>query len=367
VNVLTLNSGSGTLKAAWAEVRDGHVRVQRRVTRDARSVGSHELVMQCLEALALDGAPDAVAHRVVHGGDSFVVPVRVDATVEIKLRQLVPLAPLHLPPALDVIRSAQRQFPAQPHVAVFDTAFHASRALESHLYALPPAIAQAHGIRRYGFHGIAHASLLQSLAHALGQPVAQVSAVTLQLGSGCSACAIREGRSIETSMGFTPLEGLVMATRCGDLDAGAVLHLLRRGQDVDAIEDLLMRRSGLLGLGGSSDTRELLSAEASGNTWAAAALRVFVRRIVLAIGGYWTLLGGEGALVFGGGIGENSAEIRTRVVAELAAWNVALDAARNSAGEPGCISAAGARPVYVFATDEESVLAHETARCLASQ
>ncbi len=365
MRVVTLNAGSGTLKVSAAEVVGDDVHVLRRAVQEVAPDATAGALERCLAELGeAMVSPDAVAHRVVHGGEAFQHPVRIDAKVVAQLERLVPLAPLHLPASLEVIRAALRRFADVPHAAVFDTAFHAGRSPESMLYALPDELAAPHGIRRYGFHGIAHLSLVEALASALGVDRAGVDAVTLQLGSGCSACAVEGGASIETTMGFTPLEGLVMATRCGDLDAGAVLHLLRNGENVESLERRLARRSGLLGLTGSADVREVLGAERAGDPRARMALGMFVRRIAMVVGAYWTLLGGRGALVFGGGIGTNSAEIRARVAARLGAWDVALDANRNRDGKLGCISRPGSRPVWVLRTDEERVLAREAARSL---
>jgi acetate kinase len=242
-------------------------------------------------------------------------------------------------------------------VAVFDTAFHQQRPEPSRRYALPDDLSRQFELWRYGFHGTAHASLVDGVAALEGSTPSDVTAVVLQLGRGCSACAVERGVSIETSMGFTPLEGLMMGTRSGDVDPGLVLYLLRRGRTPNEVEELLERRSGLAGVGGSADMRELLAAEAGGDPRATLAVALFVRRIVMTAGAYLTLLDGNGAIVFGGGIGENAPEIRARVATGLAAWDVHLDPARNAAGAPGRVSADGARPTYVIRTDEELVIA----------
>jgi acetate kinase len=364
--VATLNAGTSTLKVAIVEVDASRSVVRTRRVQDFDPEGDREA--GCREALGSLGEEaatiDAVGHRLVHGGSEFRDPVRLDASVEARLEALVPLAPLHLPPALDCVRAARRAFPALPQVAVFDTAFHARRSEASRRYALPPEVADALGLWRYGFHGIAHASLVESLAAAEGIEAHAANAVSLQLGAGCSACAVEDGVSIETSMGFTPLEGLVMATRSGDLDPAIVLHLLRHGYAPDEVEVLLTRRSGLLGLAGSADLRVVLAAEAGGDSRAALAVALFVRRIVATVGAYLTLLRGHGAVVFGGGIGSHSAEIRRRVAEGLTAWDVELDAQRNASGEPGRISTPGSRAVWVFRTDEESLIARAAARAL---
>jgi len=366
VRIAVLNAGSATVKAALADVdapADGAAAVSVRVrSRSQREVADAARLAEAFgEALdevgALSGGVEGVAHRVVHGGRRLTAPTRVDERVERAIEELAAWAPLHNPPALEGIRAARGLLPGAAAVAVFDTAFHAARAPESMRYGLPWDLSESLGLLRYGFHGLAHASLVESLAGAEGRAPEEVTAVTLQLGSGCSACAVEAGRSVETSMGFSPLEGLVMATRAGDVDPSVVLELQRHGRDPEQVRELLTRRSGLLGLAGSGDLREVFAAEARGDERARAALALFVRRIVATAGAYWTLLGGEGALVFGGGAGTGSAELRRRVAAGLGAWGVSLDPGRNRAGAPGRISAPGARPVFVFETDEERLLA----------
>jgi acetate kinase len=390
VRIAVLNAGSATVKAALAEIEGGAaarsgtaaVRVLARSQRTWPAPEERDAMLADLlaevgakaasdDAGAADGAHvarvDAVAHRVVHGGKSLVEPTVIDAAVERELSALSALAPLHNPPALACLSAARRALPERPMIAVFDTAFHTGRAPESLRYALPWDLADSLGIVRYGFHGIAHASLVASLASARGCEVEHITAVTLQLGAGCSACAVAGGRSRETSMGFSPLEGLVMATRAGDIDASVVLELVSRGMSVDEVRDLLTRRSGLAGLAGDADLRGVLVAERAGEPRARVAVALFVRRIVACVGAYLTLLDGEGAVVFGGGIGTGSAEIRRRVAAGLAgAWNVHLDAARNERGAPGAIAAPGARDVYVFETDEERAIALAASTVLRS-
>jgi acetate kinase len=291
----------------------------------------------------------------------FTAPVRIDAEVERSIEAFSHLAPEHNPAALEGVRLARELFPEAPAVAVFDTAFHLGRAEESIRYALPWELGESLGLVRYGFHGIAHESLVRSLAEIESKPTTGVTAVTLQLGGGCSACAVAAGRSVETSMGFSPLEGLVMATRSGDVDPSIVLELIDRGESPAEVRELLCRKSGLEGIAGDADLRKVLAAEAGGRERARVAVALFVRRIVMRVGAYLTLLGGRGSLVFGGGIGTHSAEVRRRVADGLAAWNVALDPERNrEPGVRGLISRPATRPVYVFETDEERLIARET-------
>lgn len=302
---------------------------------------------------ALEEAPDgvgAVGHRVVHGGPAFREPVLLDAASERRLAELAELAPLHNAAALDGIRRARAALPDRPHVAVFDTAFHAGMPPEAAAYALPRRLREEHGVRRYGFHGLA----VQSVA----ERVPDARLVVCHLGGGASVTAVRNGRSVDTSMGFTPLEGVPMATRSGTVDPGAILHLLRTGITVDELDHELEHASGLLGLSGlSGDVREL---EASDDPAAAAALAHYAYRIATTVGAMTVALGGLDALAFSGGVGEHSAHVRAAVCAHLAFLGVAVDDARNraAAGERE-ISLHGARPrVVVVPAREELVIAH---------
>lgn len=356
--IAVVNTGSATLKLAVFEA--GSDGIRERSMRKTEWQSPDERPAAIGRALKeIEGSPDLIGHRVVHGGPRFTEPVRIDAEVERALEELVELAPLHNAPALEAIRVARKVFAETPSVAVFDTAFHAKRPKESMRYALPCEWQERFDFRRYGFHGIAHASLAHSYAEAASLRPEDVSAVTLQLGAGCSACAIRKGRSIETSMGYTPLEGLVMSTRSGDIDPAIVLELVRAGLSADEIDEQLNRRSGLLGVAGTGDMREVLAADVRGEKDARLALKLFIHRLVTTIGGYFTLLGGEGAIVFGGGIGENAPDVRAGVARGLKAWNVALDPALNLANRPGRISREQSRPVYVFETREELMIAKQ--------
>ncbi len=364
--IVVVNTGSSTVKVAALDVDQQHVREVQRFEA-GWSAGDSPASVVCEALDALEMQPDAFGHRVVHGGADFIEPVTLTAAVEDRLEALVPLAPLHNWPALVAIRAVRENYAEVPSVAVFDTAFHARRPAVSTHYALPSELVDRFGFHRYGFHGIAHQSLVQTLARAQARPVSDIDAVTLQLGAGCSACAVRGGRSIETSMGYTPLEGLVMSTRSGDVDPGVVLRLVRAGLDADRIEHELTRRSGLYGLCGLGDMREILAAASGGDDAARLALELFCHRIVLTVGAYFTLLGGTGALVFGGGVGTNSPEVRARILAGLGAWNIELDAGRNARDRAGLISTDRSRPVYALETDEESVIARAVLRHLAER
>jgi len=318
---------------------------------------------------------DAVGHRVVHGGEQFSAPVLIDGDVVAEIDALGDLAPLHNPACLAGIRAVRQALgPTTPMVAVFDTAFHRNMPEHARRYALPAGLSERHGIWRYGFHGLAHASLLDGYLRASGKPQAEARVITLQLGNGCSAAAIDGGRSIDTSMGFTPLEGLVMGTRSGDLDASIVSYLCDEdGAKPAEIERLLNEESGLLGLSGrSNDMRELLAAVTQEqHEPSMLAIQLFCYRAKKYVGAYLAALSGVDAVVFGGGIGEAAPAIRHAICEGMEWCGLVLDDQRNSAatglapGQAAGISADGSGiSVYVVATDEESWIARETWRCL---
>lgn len=318
---------------------------------------------------------DAVGHRVVHGGDRFSAPVLIDAGVAAEIDALGDLAPLHNPACLAGIRAAREALGREiPMVAVFDTAFHQSMPEQAKRYALPAALAQRHGIRRYGFHGIAHASLLDGYLRASGRPREESRVITLQLGNGCSMAAIDGGRSIDTSMGFTPLEGLVMGTRSGDLDPSVVSYLCEQeGAAPAEVERWLNEESGLLGLSGrSNDMRDLQAAVTrEKHEPSILAIQLFCYRAKKYVGAYLAALGGADAVVFGGGIGEAAPDIRNAICEGMSWCGLVLDAERNgdtvglAPGQAARIDADGAVvSAYVVAADEESWIARETRRCL---
>ncbi len=321
------------------------------------------------------GEIEAVGHRVVHGGDQYVKSTMITEQVEAGIDALSELAPLHNPSCLAGIRGARAAFgPALPMVAVFDTAFHQTMPHVAKQYALPVDLAERHRIRRYGFHGIAHASLANGYAAYTGNPLEQMRLITLQLGNGCSVAAIAQGRSVETSMGFTPLEGLVMGTRSGDVDASIVGYLSDR-EKVEAaeVERWLNERSGLLGLSGrSNDMRELLrAAEQEQDKRAEFAIDLFCYRARKYLGAYLAVLDGADAVVFGGGIGENAPEIRERICQNMEWCGLELSRDLDRAaiglapGRAAKISVDGSRlGAYVVAADEETWIARETVRCV---
>jgi acetate kinase len=303
------------------------------------------------------GLPIAIGHRIAHGGPEYAAPVMVDEAVLAELERLVPLAPLHQPYNIEPIRSIRSRFPGTPQVACFDTAFHRGHADVADRYALPDALYQQ-GVRRYGFHGLSYEYIARTLPR-VAPEIAQGAVVVAHLGSGASMCAIRAGRSVDSTMGFTALDGLPMGTRCGQLDPGVVLYLLtQKGWTGEEVEGLLYRDAGLRGLSGiSNDVRDLL---ASGAPSAQRALDYFVYRIGRELGSLAAALGGIDALVLTAGIGENSPEIRARICVGAAWLGVRLDERANRAGGPR-ISAADSRvPVWVIPTDEARMIAEHT-------
>ena len=353
MRVLVVNCGSSSIKLAVVEAG-------RRVaeTRLERVDDPVEALASALPDLAK--GIDAVGHRVVHGGETFAAPTVLDDDVVATLTTLVPLAPLHLPANLAGIAAARALLPSVPHVAVFDTAFHATLPRRARAYALPKELAAAYGIRRYGFHGPSHAFVARRAAAFLGEDLADLRIITCHLGNGASVCAVEYGRSVETSMGMTPLEGLVMGTRAGDVDAGVLIHLLRRGLDVDGLDVVLNEQSGLLGLSGvSNDLRDL----EAGDDDARFALQVFAHRVRKYIGAYAVVMGGVDAIVFTGGIGENSASMRHRIAQRLDFLGARFDEDRNRdvhldpASPVASLSAGGRCALLAVATDEAVAIA----------
>lgn len=315
---------------------------------------------------------EAVGHRVVHGGSRFRAPTVLDDAVIAAIHDLEALAPLHNGPSLAGIRACRAALGAAlPMVAVFDTAFHASLPERAWRYAIPRELAERHGIRRYGFHGISYRVVLDRYCAITGTPEAEATIVALHLGNGCSAAAIENGRSVDTSMGLTPLEGLVMGTRSGDLDPAIVGHLSRvEGAPAEEVEGWLNERSGLLGLSGrSGDLRELLAHEAT-DPPAAVAVEVFCYRVRKYVGAYLAGLGGAQAVVFTGAIGERSPEVRARICRGLEWFGLLLDSGANALAMDGerCISATGSRlEAFVIPTDEEGEIAGRTVEALRAR
>ncbi len=374
--VFVLNAGSSSIKYTVLDVEAGAalsagiehpVLAQGAVERigvPGSGVPDHSTALAMVLAEIADVPIDAVGHRVVHGGERFTDANVIDDAVEAAIEKLVELAPLHNPAGLAGIRAARAALPDVPHVAVFDTAFHATIPDEAATYAIDADLAARHGIRRYGFHGTSYQYVSRVAAQTLGREPGELRLIVLHLGNGASAAAIRGGRSVDTSMGLTPLEGLVMGTRSGDLDPAIPFQLHRvAGLSIDDLDHLLNRRSGLLGLSGHSDMREVLAAADAGEDRARLALEVYLHRIRHYIGAYAAVLGGLDALVFTAGVGERSDIVRAGAVRGLEFLGIEIDPDANAAhGDgPRTISPAGsAVAVLVIPTNEELEIARQT-------
>ena len=377
--VLVLNSGSSSLKYQVRDVEAGSVLAEGLIERigvgnggggDGETIGPRdhaealELVDAALHEVLGERTVDAVGHRVVHGGERFAEPVLVTNEIIRAIERLNPLAPLHNPANVLGLRAIAQKWPDMPQVAVFDTAFHRSIPEHAWRYAVPDWFYTHHGIRRYGFHGTSHEYVSRRAARLLGIEPEAFDGVVLHLGNGASATAVAGGKSVDTSMGFTPLEGLVMGTRSGDIDPSILVFLARQGHGPDEIDDLLNRESGLRALAGSNDMRTVVEAAESGDRRAALALDVASYRLAKYVGAYHVAVGGAKAIVFTAGIGENSGAFRARVAARLGALGIELDEALNAerSKEPRVISSPGsAIPLLVVPTDEERAIAAATA------
>jgi len=395
MKVLVINSGSSSIKYQlfrsedWVAIASGSVsRIgepegeikgewldgtgERRSNLSVLPISSHQdgidrIIGALRESGVLSdvGELTAIGHRVVHGGESFQRPIVVDDAVVAAIEAVNPLAPLHNPANLAGIQVARRLFPQVPSVAVFDTAFHQTMPRTAYRYALPESLYKEHRIRRYGFHGTSHHYVAKRAAALLDRPLEACNLITLHLGNGASATAIRDGKSVDTSMGLTPLEGLVMGTRCGDIDPAIHFYLAKNlGLETDALEDLLNRQSGLLGICGVNDMREIDRMAEEGDDRAELAIGIMSHRIKKYIGAYYAELGRVDAIVFTGGIGENASEVRCRACEGLERMGIKIDDCANFALEDQgerCISTPeSAVKVLVIPTNEELEIARET-------
>ncbi|MFJ9736308.1 acetate kinase [Streptomyces sp. NPDC101171] len=389
--VLVLNSGSSSVKYQLLDMRDSsrlavglverigeqtsrleHTCVASGETREHNGpIADHDAALKAVaEELARDGvgmdSPElaAIGHRVVHGGMFFTEPTVIDKAVLTEIERLIPVAPLHNPANLTGIRTATALRPDLPQVAVFDTAFHTTMPESAARYAINPRIADRHRIRRYGFHGTSHAYVSRRTARLLGKDPSEVNVIVLHLGNGASASAVEKGRCVDTSMGLTPLEGLVMGTRSGDLDPAVIFHLARvGGMSMDEIDSLLNKRSGLFGLCGDNDMREIRRRIDEGDEEAALAFDIYIHRLKKYIGAYFAVLGRVDAVAFTAGVGENAAPVREAAIAGLEPLGLAVDGELNAVrgAEPRLISPASARvAVAVVPTDEELEIATQT-------
>ncbi|MGW3265580.1 acetate kinase [Streptomyces sp. NPDC001056] len=389
--VLVLNSGSSSLKYQLLDMRDAsrlavglverigeqtsrlrHTCVSTGGTREQNGpIADHDAALKAVAGeLARDGvgidSPDllAIGHRVVHGGMFFTEPTVIDDGVITEIERLIPVAPLHNPANLTGIRTARALRPDLPQVAVFDTAFHTTMPESSARYAIDPRLADRYRVRRYGFHGTSHAYVSRRTARLLGKDPSDVNVIVLHLGNGASASAVEKGRCVDTSMGLTPLEGLVMGTRSGDLDPAVIFHLVRvGGMSMDEIDTLLNKRSGLFGLCGDNDMREIRRRIDEGDQQAALAFDIYIHRIKKYIGAYYAVLGKVDAIAFTAGVGENAAPVRQAAIAGLEGLGAAVDPELNGArgDEARLISPPSARvAVAVVPTDEELEIATQT-------
>lgn len=310
-----------------------------------------------------DSPPVAVGHRVVHGGARFFAPTPIDDLVEINIEDLSELAPLHNPGAVAGIRAGRRAFGSVPHVAVFDTAFHQTLPPAAYTYAIDRTVAERHRVRRYGFHGTSHKFVSEQAAIFLDRPLEDLRQIVLHLGNGVSMTAIDGGRSVETSMGMTPLEGLVMGTRSGDIDPAVLIHLARRaGMSTDDLDTLLNKRSGLLGLAGRSDMRDILTGVDAGEDAATLAFDVYIHRLRAYVGAYIAQLGGVDVISFTAGVGENAARVRAESLATFGFLGLEIDAEANDQRRPGIrriSTATSSVEVLVVPTNEELEIARQ--------
>jgi len=367
--IFVVNSGSSSIKYQLVDLdteRPVLGGLVERIGEPGSDVPDHESGLRRILADLGNGHEiAAVGHRVVHGGALFTGPTLITDEVEREIGSLAALAPLHNPANLQGIRAARAALPDLPHVAIFDTAFHHTLAPAAYTYAIDRDLAHRHGVRRYGFHGTSHKFVSEEAARFLDRPLASLKTIVLHLGNGASVAAVDGGVSIETSMGMTPLEGLVMGTRSGDIDAAVLIHLHRQaGLDFDELDQLLNRRSGLLGLSGNGDMRDVQAAASNGDEVAEAALAVYRHRIRRYIGAYIAHLGGLDAIVFTAGVGENNSLLRRRVLAGLEFLGIYVDPDRNelASREARTISPEGSPvAVLVIPTNEELEIARQTA------
>ncbi|MGR4848733.1 acetate kinase [Streptomyces sp. LARHCF252] len=388
--VLVLNSGSSSLKYQLLDMGDSSrlaVGLVERIGEQSSrlkhtpaggesrerggAIADHDAALKAVaEELAKDGlgldSPElaAIGHRVVHGGKSFTEPTVVDDDVLAEIERLIPVAPLHNPANLTGIRTAQALRPDLPQVAVFDTAFHTTMPESAARYAIDVQTADEHRVRRYGFHGTSHAYVSRATAELLGKDPSETNVIVLHLGNGASASAVRGGRCVDTSMGLTPLEGLVMGTRSGDMDPAVIFHLMRvGGMSADEIDTLLNKKSGLIGLCGDNDMREIRRRVDEGDEQAELAFDIYIHRLKKYIGAYYAVLGRVDAVAFTAGVGENAAPVREAALAGLEELGLAVDGERNAVrgDEARLISPEGARvAVAVVPTDEELEIATQT-------
>ena len=400
MKILVINSGSSSLKFTLFEMEGGNNTVVASGLVERVGTPTPNLIIKRPDGFKFEESPEgvknhsdglravcaklvdpqigvlkslsevkAIGHRVLHGGEKVTAPVKVDEAVKDIIRECIPLGPLHNPANLSGIEACEEIFAGVPNVAVFDTQFHQTMPPEAYLYAIPMDFYKKYGIRKYGFHGTSHRFVTLSTAEFLGKKPEDITIITCHLGNGCSMAAVKNGKVIDTTMGLTPLEGLMMGTRSGDMDPAAVLRMVQVGNTAQDVDTILNKKSGLLAIGGigSGDMRDIVNAADSGNKDAALALKMFIRRIVKYIGSYYVLLGGADAIVFTGGIGEHSIPERKAILDGIACLGIKCDDAKNDDcfGKAGVISTDdSAWKAIVMPTNEELMIALDTVKTL---
>lgn len=391
MNVLVVNAGSSSLKFTLFNMVDESViasgqveRIgvgpkliykrpgQESITEDI-TIADHTEALKSITDKLIDPAVgvlkslneiDAIGHRIVHGGEKISAPVLLTDAVKKIIEECFLLAPLHNPPNLAGVLASEKLCPNAKNIGVFDTAFHQTMKPEAYLYAIPYELYKQHGIRRYGFHGTSHRYVTAAASNFLGKKQEELKLITCHLGNGCSMAAIENGKVIDTTMGLTPIEGLMMGTRSGDIDAGAIFFMINGlGMNPQEVDHTLNKLSGLQGLIGVSDMRDSIAKAEAGDGLAQTALKMFVRRVLKYIGSYWVLLNGADAIVFTGGIGEYSCAIRAEILDGLRVFGITGDAEKNkmACGKAGVISADdSAVKVVVMPTNEELMIARQT-------
>ncbi len=368
--ILVINSGSSSLKYQLFDMAK-HERLAKGLVERIGCGGPKDHTEALKKVVAdlgdLAKGVDAIGHRILHGAEVFKDSVKVTKPIMAKLKKLVKFGPLHMPANLGGIEACEKIFKGVPNVGVFDTAFHQTMPDCAAMYAISPKYYKTMGIRKYGFHGTSHKFIVQEAAKFLKKPVDKVNLVTCHMGNGSSLAAVKNGECVDTSMGLTPLAGMVMGTRCGDIDAAAVLAIMEAEKFSPAEMDaLLNKKSGLLALTGSSDCRDICTKAEKGDKAAELALEMLAYRTALYIGGYNTVVGGADAIIMTGGIGENSSEVRERIINRLGALGIKLDKAANKKrGVTVVLSAKGSKiPVIAIPTNEELAIAQDTIRVL---
>lgn len=390
--ILLLNAGSSSIKYQVIDADDEQVLATGLIERIGQDVSNithkvngekfeaeeaypdHTAALDALVRMFDEHGPQladvvAVGHRTVHGGTKFDRTVKIDQDVIDTLVELSPLAPLHNPAGVQGIEAAQAKLPNVPHFAIFDTAFFASLPAEAYTYAIDADVAKKHAIRRYGFHGTSHNFVSHATAELLGRPYEDLKIIVCHLGNGASVSAIKDGGPIETSMGLTPLQGLVMGTRSGDIDPGVVAYLVREGMTTDEVDTLLNKKSGMVGLAGKSDFRDIAAGIEAGDEASKLAFDVYIHRLAFYVGGYMALLGGVDAVAFTAGVGENDDAVRAALCARLEGLGFKLDAAKNGVRSPEArvISTDdSAVKICVVPTNEELQMAREVVEAMGA-